>query len=106
MKSLVGLIENIYVLNNNKSVMLAAHSMGNLVLTRFLNLQSDQWKKTYVHQFISISSPWAGTSKSVRDLLSGDSIIGNTWYNRYFDVFDRKRVWELVKKFRIFSENS
>jgi hypothetical protein len=53
-------------------------------------------KLRYIQRFISVSAPWGGTPKSVRDLLSGDSIIGDDWYNYLFDIFDRERVSDLV----------
>jgi hypothetical protein len=90
------LIETVSSLNNNKPVVFVAHSMGNLILTLFLNEQSQGWKDKYIKHFYSISAPWAGTPKSLRDVISGDSIIGNNFYNREFDTFDRVRVLELV----------
>lgn len=93
----INLILQTYSDNGNKPVIIIAHSMGNLIFTRFINSLPNSWTDKYIKYFISVSAPWTGTTKSVRDLLSGDSIVGNNWYNRELDVFDRKRVLNLAQ---------
>ena len=71
------LVEDISRRNGGKKVQLVAHSMGNLVTYVFLQNMSQEWKEKYIAKFVAVSSPWAGAMKSLRDLLSGDTVIGN-----------------------------
>ena len=57
-----------------KRVFVASHSLGGPVLLYFLNTHVDAaWKQKYVRAFLAISSPWTGSPKAYRTLLSGDA---------------------------------
>jgi lysophospholipase-3 len=96
---LKALVEKMSAENGGKKIQLVAHSLGNLVTVDFLSTMTSCWKEKYIKKFVSVSAPWGGASKSLRDLLSGDNIIGNTWYNRWFDIFNRVRVAHLGQNF-------
>ncbi|CAK8678186.1 unnamed protein product [Clavelina lepadiformis] len=65
------LIESTYADNSNTNVALISHSMGGLYTTWFLNHQSQAWKDKYIHSFISLSTPWAGSTESLQAIVSG-----------------------------------
>eukprot|EP01129_Flabellula_baltica_P002848 TRINITY_DN12743_c0_g1_i1.p1 TRINITY_DN12743_c0_g1~~TRINITY_DN12743_c0_g1_i1.p1 ORF type:complete len:471 (+),score=84.98 TRINITY_DN12743_c0_g1_i1:112-1524(+) len=94
---LMALVEKIYHINNGEKVTFVAHSHGNLVTTNFLNYVPESWKEKYIAGFVAIASPWGGTSKTLRDILSGDDIIGNNWYEETFDIFKRKKIQKLAQ---------
>jgi lecithin-cholesterol acyltransferase len=94
---LKNLIEKIYALNDGQKVSIVGHSHGNLVIVNFLNTLSDKWKDKYIAGYIAVSGPWGGTSKTLRDLLSGDDVIGNNWYENTFDIFKREMIQKLAQ---------
>ncbi|CAH8551001.1 unnamed protein product [Dicrocoelium dendriticum] len=65
------LIEEKYVRNGRKRVVIVAHSMGTMYTLYFLNLQSQSWKKTYLEAFVSVSGPFGGGSKAMAVIASG-----------------------------------
>ncbi|CAF0721102.1 unnamed protein product [Brachionus calyciflorus] len=74
-KNFTKLIEETYEMNNNTKVMLVAHSMGNPVSLYWLNnFVSQAWKDKYLKNFVSLSAPWGGASKTMRLMASGDNI--------------------------------
>eukprot|EP00761_Pharyngomonas_kirbyi_P006282 gb/GECH01006288.1/.p1 GENE.gb/GECH01006288.1/~~gb/GECH01006288.1/.p1 ORF type:complete len:543 (+),score=122.25 gb/GECH01006288.1/:1-1629(+) len=95
----IQLIENMRQSNNDRPVILVSHSMGNLLTLRFLNRRSGAWLKKNVAGMMSVAGPWGGVNKSIRDILSGDDIIGNNWYETTFDIFDRLRVRDLAQSY-------
>jgi hypothetical protein len=57
-----------------KRVFVGTHSLGGPVFLYFLNTYVDAaWKQKYIRAFISVGSPWTGSPKAIRALLSGDS---------------------------------
>ena len=57
-----------------KRVFVMGHSLGGPVLLHFLNTHVDQaWKDQYIRAFITVGSPWTGSPKAYRTLLSGDA---------------------------------
>ena len=67
------MIEDMY--NTYKSrVTILTHSMGGPISLHFLTDLVDQnWKDTYLKQYITISAVWGGSVKSVRAIISGDN---------------------------------
>ncbi|PRP81982.1 Lecithin:cholesterol acyltransferase family protein [Planoprotostelium fungivorum] len=92
------LIERTSIDNGGRPVIMLAHSMGNLILCRFLNSMSPDWREKYIRHFISVAAPWAGVPKTIRDILSGDCISDNL-YTSHFQTFERKRVHRLAQSF-------
>lgn len=74
MKQLKFLIEQTYHLNGNISIDLIAHSMGGMFTYIFLTKQSLQWKNQFIHQFISISTPYGGSVSAVKTILTGFNV--------------------------------
>lgn len=67
------LIENTSRQFNNCSVTLVAHSMGGLVSHHFLvKSVTQQWKDTYIYQYITLGAVWGGASKPLKAVISGD----------------------------------
>jgi lysophospholipase-3 len=57
-----------------KRVFVTGHSLGGPVFLYFLNTYVDRaWKDTYIQAFITFGSPWTGSPKAYRTLLSGDT---------------------------------
>lgn len=74
-KNLTKLIEETYEINNKTKVMLVAHSMGNPVTLYWLNnFVTQAWTNKYIQNFVSLSAPWGGASKTMRLMASGDNI--------------------------------
>lgn len=75
--SLKSNIENL-VEYNKKRVVIIAHSMGNRIFQTFLRwiikYHSLSWIKKYIHAHMALAAPFLGASKSVRGLLSGDTL--------------------------------
>ena len=65
------LIEEAYVKNDNRSVILVTHSMGGPMTQYFLVRQSQQWKDKYVRAFIALSAPFAGTVRAIKVFAVG-----------------------------------
>ena len=74
------LIEQTYVSNSNKKVVVLGHSMGNLYILYLLNHQSKEWKDMYIQSFISLAGPWGGAVKTLKLLASGND-------NHLFQMF-------------------
>ena len=69
------LIEETYHKNGNRSVVMVAHSMGNLVMLYFYNhVVSGQWKDKYIRAHVALSAPWAGSVKSLKLMCSGQCL--------------------------------
>ena len=58
----------------NNPVTLIVHSMGGPVSLYFLTqVVNQEWKDTYIKQYITLSAVWAGSVKSARSIISGDN---------------------------------
>ena len=67
------LIEEMYTSYNNP-VTIIVHSMGGPVSLYFLTqVVTQDWKDTYIKQYITLSAVWAGSIKSARSIVSGDN---------------------------------
>jgi lysophospholipase-3 len=65
------LVEESYLLNGNKSVILMGHSMGAPMATYFLQQMSQEWKDKYIQSLMTLSGAYAGTFKSIKAYLMG-----------------------------------
>ncbi|KAG1693156.1 Group XV phospholipase A2 [Nymphon striatum] len=66
------LIEETYVKNLYKKVVLVGHSMGCDMLLQFLSKKVDKaWKDSRIKAFISLAGPYGGTAGSVMTMISG-----------------------------------
>lgn len=68
-----GLIEETYRMNGKLPVMIVCHSMGCLVMLKFLNDQSQHWKDDHIKSFVTLGGPWGGAVKSIKAFISGDN---------------------------------
>eukprot|EP01089_Gocevia_fonbrunei_P014427 TRINITY_DN3950_c1_g1_i1.p1 TRINITY_DN3950_c1_g1~~TRINITY_DN3950_c1_g1_i1.p1 ORF type:complete len:456 (+),score=85.49 TRINITY_DN3950_c1_g1_i1:1-1368(+) len=74
------IIEDMYIINGNKPVMLISHSMGSRVVQYFCELilntkgktLGQKWIDTYVHTHIACGASWLGAPKAVRATITGD----------------------------------
>ena len=63
-----------YANNGNQRVVLIAHSMGAPTTLYFLTKVVDQnWKDTYIRDYITVSGVWRGCSKAAKAFTSGDN---------------------------------
>ena len=73
-KQLQELIEDTYNRNGKAQVTLLSHSMGSIVTHYFLTHSvSQQWKETFIDQFISLAGVWLGAAKMLKAIVSGDT---------------------------------
>ncbi|KAL8581134.1 hypothetical protein ACOMHN_033582 [Nucella lapillus] len=69
------LIEDTFAKNGNSRVVMVAHSMGNPVMLYFYNhVVSQQWKDRHIQSHVALSAPWGGAVKSLKLMVSGDSL--------------------------------
>ena len=71
MVRLKGLIEDTYIKNGYKPVMLITHSMGSPYTLHFLHSVSKEWKVKYIKAWTSISGAFAGSVMAVQGFISG-----------------------------------
>ena len=75
--ALYDIIEDMYQKSGKTPVTLVAHSLGAPISLYFLTTYSEsKWKAERIHQFISISSAWAGTPTALLRLASGSNRQG------------------------------
>lgn len=68
------LIESTYTSQGNKKVTLLVHSMGAVVSHYFLTtFVTEDWKSVYLDQYVTLGGVWAGCSKALNALISGDT---------------------------------
>ncbi|KAK2146492.1 hypothetical protein LSH36_605g03014 [Paralvinella palmiformis] len=65
------LVEDTYKKNGNTRVALLAHSMGGLLAHYFVQKQSPQWRKKYIHSLITLNTPWGGVVDMLEAMVSG-----------------------------------
>ena len=71
MRNLTLLIEETYRENNNKKVVLIAHSMGNLYTQYLLYQKPQAWKDKFIKSWVAIAAPWGGVVKIMKLFASG-----------------------------------
>ncbi|KRZ82724.1 Group XV phospholipase A2 [Trichinella sp. T8] len=70
-ENLKSLIEETYYSNGNSKVVTIGHSLGNLYLLYFFNLQSPAWKAKFIKSHVSVSAPYGGSVKILKAFASG-----------------------------------
>ena len=66
------LIEQTFMVNKMKRILLVSQSMGCPYTLIFLKRQSQQWIDKYIASWLTISGPWGGAVKALRAYISGD----------------------------------
>lgn len=69
------LVEDTYAENDNKSVMLIAHSMGGPMSLYFLNAQTQDWKDRYIKSLVALSGAWGGSVKAIKVYAIGRLVV-------------------------------
>lgn len=65
------LTEYIYSINNNIKVTFITHSLGGRMLLYFLQEMPQEWKDVYVKRVIALSTPWGGSTNTIKALSIG-----------------------------------
>lgn len=83
------LIEETYLKNGNKSVILITHSMGSPMMLFMLNHKDQAWKDKYIRAQVSLAGVWAGTVRAMKVGSVGDN-LGSAWVNsKYLKIEQR-----------------
>lgn len=77
------LIEDTYLRNGNKSVIIISHSMGSTMMLYMLNHKDQAWKDKYIRAQISLAGVWAGTVRAMKVNAVGDD-LGSQYINRQY----------------------
>jgi len=81
------LIESTYAKNGNNKVLLVSHSMGSIMMSYFLNHQTQAWKDKYIRSLISVAGVWGGTARAVKVFAVGDNL--DSWF-----LNEKNLLWE------------
>jgi len=81
------LIETTYANNGNTKVLLVSHSMGSIMMSYFLNQQTQAWKDKYIRSLISLAGVWGGTARAVKVFAVGDNL--DSWF-----LNEKNLLWE------------
>jgi len=85
--SVKNLIETTYAKNGNIKVLLVSHSMGSIMMSYFLNHQTQAWKDKYIRSLISVAGVWGGTARAVKVFAVGDNL--DSWF-----LNEKNLLWE------------
>ncbi|ELT94107.1 hypothetical protein CAPTEDRAFT_214081 [Capitella teleta] len=66
------LVEQTYLRNGRRRVLLVSHSMGGLMATFFLNHQTDDWKRSHIKGLVTLNTPWDGAMVVAQLHAAGD----------------------------------
>ena len=66
------LVERAYAYNGGAKVVVAAHSLGNLVTLSALHSLGDAWTKQYVKRYVAVAPPIGGAVGVLGSTLSGE----------------------------------
>ena len=78
------LIEETYRINEHKKVILMCHSIGCVRSVNFLNNQTDSWKNEFIHEYVTLASPWAGSTDALMAKLIGEITKSQIEYHSKF----------------------
>eukprot|EP00092_Neocalanus_flemingeri_P104330 GFUD01133612.1.p1 GENE.GFUD01133612.1~~GFUD01133612.1.p1 ORF type:complete len:534 (+),score=122.31 GFUD01133612.1:70-1602(+) len=81
------LVESTYSKNGNIKVLLVSHSMGSIMMSYFLNHQTQAWKDKYIRSLVSIAGVWGGTARAVKVFAVGDNL--DSWF-----LNEKNLLWE------------
>jgi len=90
------LVEETYFMNQNQKVNLISHSLGGVYITYFLNLQTQEWKEKYISAIASIATPWSGSPKALRAIISGDNF--GIELTSWFPIIKKLRVRPMLRR--------
>jgi len=68
------LVEDTYAENDQRPLVLVAHSMGGPFMLYFLNRQTQKWKDTHIRALVTLSGVWGGAVKALKVFASGDNL--------------------------------
>jgi len=81
------LIEETYLMNQNKSVVLLCHSFGGTYCLHFLYQQTQEWKDQYIRSMVTLGVPFAGSTQS---LIA--QAVGETFGIFFLDAFRLRMI--------------
>lgn len=71
LRDLRALIESSAAANDDRPVILLAHSLGGLFALHLLDRSSISWRRQFVKHLLTLSTPWAGTVQEMLTFASG-----------------------------------
>jgi lysophospholipase-3 len=66
------LIEEMYINNGKKKVIIVTHSMGGTYVYYLLLKQDQAWKDKYIRSVFTLGAPWGGCSGTLQTLAAGE----------------------------------
>merc|ERR1712106_4056 len=66
---------------------MGCHSMGSIMMSYFLNNQTQAWKDKYIRSLISVAGVWGGTARAVKVFAVGDNL--DSWF-----LNEKNLLWE------------
>lgn len=85
------MIEETYILNDNKSSVVICHSMGCLFSLYFLQHQPQAWKDKHIKTWIAVAAPFGGAVVALKSLMAGS--------NLEIVFYDDKRFIPLIRSY-------
>lgn len=70
-EDLKNLVINTYEKNGNKPVSFIVHSMGALMVSKFLHQQTQEFKNKYINSMISLAGVYGGSVKAMEVFVDG-----------------------------------
>ena len=72
------------------------HGLGGLMINRFLESISPEWKRKYVHVFVPVAVPWAGSVMALYDYETGGFLKTDSYAKKiqYWEIY---RSWETAE---------
>jgi len=71
---LKNLIENTFIINNNRKIVVVTHSMGGMYFYKFLDHVGKDFTEKYIDIWVTLSAPFLGTGFVMKFLLEGDNM--------------------------------
>ncbi|KAJ7297080.1 hypothetical protein O6H91_Y081600 [Diphasiastrum complanatum] len=72
-ENLKNLIETASGSNEDRSVVVLAHSLGVLWVHYVIHQQPIEWRQKYISRFITVSGPWGGSVQALLTMASGNA---------------------------------
>uniref|UniRef100_A0A0G4HGU0 Uncharacterized protein n=1 Tax=Chromera velia CCMP2878 TaxID=1169474 RepID=A0A0G4HGU0_9ALVE len=86
---------------NQQKVTIVAHSLGGVHMSYFLREIVDEvWKQKHIESMVTIATPWGGSFKAVKGLISGyrDLFEVEIW-RKHFDLVDPIIIRDAYRSF-------
>lgn len=77
----------------NSSIIIFTHSMGGLLFNHFQNSMTQKWLDKYIFKWVSLSTPFAGSIKSISSLITGIFLSLNLEFIHYEKIAEIIRTY-------------